>query len=100
MWAGISCWALDANIQGHDLQPSSSCAAITLAQHYLLEPTGKSTRLAKLIELLPRYDKRILSDVFGQISVTKHSISTGKSHILKTDHQLGECLMAHRRGAA
>src|ERR1043166_8938729 len=98
MWTGISCWALDANIQGHDLQSSSSCAAITLAQHYLLEPSGESTRLAKLIELLPRYDKRILSDVFGKISVTKHSISTSKRHILKTDHQLGERLTAHRQG--
>ena len=42
--------------------------------------------MAKLIELLPSDDKRILSDVFSKISITEHRICAGKSHVLKTDH--------------
>src|SRR2546429_9537201 len=96
VWTGIGSWTFDTNVQGHNLEPFSSRNAIALTQHDSLEPTGKSSRLAKLIQFLPGNNKGILGDIFSKISISEHGVGTGKRNVLKKKHQLGETLVAHR----
>ena len=54
------------------------------------EPTRKGRRFAQVTQVAIRFQKGFLCRILRRVGITQHGIGAGKSHILKTDHDLAK----------